>query len=345
MEFPINRELVESTTRIKEERRVVRERLHKIDESRSSVSPTVYARVRTDYETKLHEITTQLLAKKHDVDRELATLYEARSQVEQHVAEQKEHFEEVQFRHSLGEHDEAIFQEQANMIGDKLAKFEAVLAGITGNINRYESLLADEHLSETTPGAAPVGSLPPTPAKTVQAGLTTAPLPNDVTDDPDDTPPETPLSALLDPEPENSAATQPEASGSYRLDDGDYFGGPINETQLLNTGATDGDTAVGPMPTAHSGVLRLLQGGTGHEIFPLVDETTIGRSTGNVVVLREAKVSRQHAIIRRTGNHWTIEDLQSSNGVLINGAQVTDGALQDGDEIQIGDFVLKIELA
>lgn len=312
MEFPINRELVESTTRIKEERRVVRERLVKIDDNRSAVSATVYARVRTDYETQLQAITTQLLAQKTAIDHELATLYEARTQVEQNVALHKEQLEELHFRHSLGEHDDAGFQEQAEGIGDKLAKFETLLAGLNSNVARYEALFADE------PDLPP-----PTPPPAKDPGLITAPLPShedENTDDPEETPNEIPFS-------------------------GDYFGPRSSETEILHTGQLDSDTAVGPPPTPHNGVLRLIRGGTGHEIFPLVDETTIGRSTSNVVVLREAKVSRQHAVIRRTADGWIIEDLQSSNGVLVNGQPNPDTILHDGDEIQIGDFVLKIDFA
>ena len=62
MEFPINHELVEETTRLKEERRVLQDRMHKIIERKDTVSPAVYQRVHSDYADRLAQATKVLVS-------------------------------------------------------------------------------------------------------------------------------------------------------------------------------------------------------------------------------------------------------------------------------------------
>ena len=88
--------------------------------------------------------------------------------------------------------------------------------------------------------------------------------------------------------------------------------------------------------------VKILEGeGKGQVIEIVEDEITIGRASSNAVVLKEAKVSRQHASIKRQGKEFLLEDLHSSNGVMVNDERVKEHALSDGDKIRIGDFVLK----
>ena len=63
----------------------------------------------------------------------------------------------------------------------------------------------------------------------------------------------------------------------------------------------------------------------------------IGRREGCQLQIRETKVSRQHAMIRRQGGGYWLYDLASSNGSYLNGHRVIDGEkLRDGDVIRIG---------
>jgi DNA-binding response OmpR family regulator len=62
----------------------------------------------------------------------------------------------------------------------------------------------------------------------------------------------------------------------------------------------------------------------------------IGRSEECDYVIDDRQVSRKHAVIKRTENGYTIEDLESKNGTFLNGAAVNDPMLlQDGDIIQV----------
>ncbi|MCX7958483.1 MAG: tetratricopeptide repeat protein, partial [Deltaproteobacteria bacterium] len=75
-------------------------------------------------------------------------------------------------------------------------------------------------------------------------------------------------------------------------------------------------------------------------------EITIGRKDGNVIRLTERNVSRYHAKIIKDSQGISIEDLDSYNGVKINGDRIHGRSfLKDGDIVHIGDYkiILKYE--
>jgi predicted component of type VI protein secretion system len=72
----------------------------------------------------------------------------------------------------------------------------------------------------------------------------------------------------------------------------------------------------------------------------------VGRSRECDVVLADANVSRRHAeILPAAAGSWTISDLGSTNGVLVNGRRI-DGvaALQPGDRIALGTAEIAFEV-
>lgn len=72
------------------------------------------------------------------------------------------------------------------------------------------------------------------------------------------------------------------------------------------------------------------------------DESRIGRSVDlNDIVLEDAQVSRQHAMIKRTGQNLTLVDPGSANGTFINGHRVREHLLKDGDLFVIGKYTLQ----
>jgi peptidoglycan hydrolase CwlO-like protein len=64
--------------------------------------------------------------------------------------------------------------------------------------------------------------------------------------------------------------------------------------------------------------------------------TRIGRGSDNELVLDTKHVSRYHAVLLAGPVHTSIEDLNSTNGVFVNGKRVTRQALKDGDRVAIG---------
>jgi serine phosphatase RsbU (regulator of sigma subunit)/pSer/pThr/pTyr-binding forkhead associated (FHA) protein len=63
---------------------------------------------------------------------------------------------------------------------------------------------------------------------------------------------------------------------------------------------------------------------------------TIGRQADRNLVLSNAQISRQHAIIHHDDEGYFIQDLGSRHGILINGTRRETSRLQTGDRIQLG---------
>jgi pSer/pThr/pTyr-binding forkhead associated (FHA) protein len=80
-------------------------------------------------------------------------------------------------------------------------------------------------------------------------------------------------------------------------------------------------------------------------VVPLVrDEITVGRKEGNTIRLTERNVSRRHARIVRANGSIAIEDLDSYNGVRVNGSRIKGRQpLTISDRIQIGDYLIELK--
>jgi hypothetical protein len=72
-------------------------------------------------------------------------------------------------------------------------------------------------------------------------------------------------------------------------------------------------------------------------------ELLLGRTPGEGMQVDDARCSRRHALVRRSGDYLEVEDLGSRNGIRVNGSQVRTRQLFPGDRIEIGDTVLRIE--
>lgn len=80
------------------------------------------------------------------------------------------------------------------------------------------------------------------------------------------------------------------------------------------------------------------------------DEVIIGRALEADVRLNDTRTSRLHA--RITTEHggetaktcYRIADLDSTNGTMVNGEQITEVILNDGDKIVIGDHLFRFEM-
>lgn len=68
----------------------------------------------------------------------------------------------------------------------------------------------------------------------------------------------------------------------------------------------------------------------------------IGRGQHNDLVLRNDSVSGNHCVISRTREgHWSITDLNSGNGVIVNGKRVAQAPLSHGDVVELGDLKMR----
>lgn len=83
--------------------------------------------------------------------------------------------------------------------------------------------------------------------------------------------------------------------------------------------------------------------------FPIIDGTnTIGRRDGaNMIVVPDPYASGRHADLLAENGAFTLTDIGSTNGTLVNGVKLDPNApkqIQPGDEITIGRIVFTIEV-
>jgi predicted component of type VI protein secretion system len=72
---------------------------------------------------------------------------------------------------------------------------------------------------------------------------------------------------------------------------------------------------------------------------------TIGRSRDCEIVLEDGGISRRHARIAPSGSGWTIEDLGSTNGIMLDGRSIRGAhTLQPGDRLELGSTVVVFEV-
>ncbi|MEN6356237.1 MAG: FHA domain-containing protein [Armatimonadota bacterium] len=70
----------------------------------------------------------------------------------------------------------------------------------------------------------------------------------------------------------------------------------------------------------------------------------IGRESGCAMLLaQDTMVSRNHAEIVWDGAGWTVNDLGSTNGLWVRGQRVREHRLQIGDQIGVGQTVLRVD--
>lgn len=86
-----------------------------------------------------------------------------------------------------------------------------------------------------------------------------------------------------------------------------------------------------------SAALHVVRPGQSAEVVEVRDGATLGRGRECDIVFDDATVSKSHARLRLEGGVAAIEDLDSTNGTLLNGARVAGTAvLHRGDRIGLG---------
>jgi hypothetical protein len=99
----------------------------------------------------------------------------------------------------------------------------------------------------------------------------------------------------------------------------------------------DGDVGVGAR------LVVLTPSTSAGQVFELQAETTIGRAPHCTVVVDDARVSKVHARIVHSDGGWVVEDLDSTNGTLVND-HVLDHSTNvgPGDRICVGEHVMEL---
>jgi chromosome segregation ATPase len=113
-----------------------------------------------------------------------------------------------------------------------------------------------------------------------------------------------------------------------------------------NVGVPNGNGVMEAAPLECTAELVRIDGQL-NTAYALARRTRIGRAPGCEMQIESTSVSRHHALVHLSAREVIIEDLNSTNGVLVNGRRISRQLLNDGDVLTIGDtqFRLSLKLA
>ncbi len=86
-------------------------------------------------------------------------------------------------------------------------------------------------------------------------------------------------------------------------------------------------------------VLAGAEAGTEYELSS--GRVTLGRGPGVELAFDDDAMSREHAALQIGGDGFELVDLDSTNGVQLNGRAVSKAPLKHGDKFQLGDHVFQ----
>jgi len=291
---------IEELQRIKAEQDVILERLEKMEEKKESVSNEVYSRVHADYESRLKGLDEEAGPLKQQARLQYSELKVVLGTIDTALETAKMDREELQLRHDLGEFDDDAYAKHIKEHDGKVKGHQRDLGDGEGIRDRFLSAFHSEDELET--GSETLPPAPPVEPKADDqpktAKIKTIPA-------------EPPAPANLDktaaislPTPEPEAPEQP-----------------------------DGATMILKWPKL------LVHSDTGHaEEHAVVGvETVLGSGGDCGIVVEGKKVSAKHASIALGPTGHLIRDLGSQVGTLVNGVEVSERELANGDTIQLGE--------
>jgi Protein of unknown function (DUF3662)/Inner membrane component of T3SS, cytoplasmic domain len=115
--------------------------------------------------------------------------------------------------------------------------------------------------------------------------------------------------------------------------------GDLGATMVYS--ATRAQRAAAPPEPAAARALLIMDGKT----FVLDQpRAVVGRSRRCDFVVEDPNVSRRHFELQQRGSDWYAVDLESTNGIAVNGKRVSSVQLQPGDEIVAGTSRMRFNL-
>jgi pSer/pThr/pTyr-binding forkhead associated (FHA) protein len=92
--------------------------------------------------------------------------------------------------------------------------------------------------------------------------------------------------------------------------------------------------------------LTIMTGDQAGTSFDLKNRSlSVGRDPSRDIQVTDLKVSRKHAVIRMGETGHVVAPTKAKNGLFVNGNEISDETLlNEGDEIKLGDTVLRFSL-
>lgn len=113
------------------------------------------------------------------------------------------------------------------------------------------------------------------------------------------------------------------------------------QTSIEKLAGPMGPPASASAPAEYSAELIRIDGDQGFS-HSLARRTRVGRAASCELQIESSSVSRQHALILMGRREIIIEDLNSTNGVMVNGRKISRQLLNDGDLVMIGEIKFRL---
>jgi len=318
----IDTSTIAELVRIREQEDLIQQRLQKMEAGKSSVSPAVYERVERDYQSRLAALDAEARPLRLRARQEYAKLRARQTEAERGLQEAASAREELNFRHELGEFEGSDFARRSAESDKDLAARQARADRIGALQDRFrKAFRSDQELEGPEPAPLlPAPEIPPpaSPAATrpgvlvpadahesTAASATSAPVAAAAPDEPTIRRDESPLASATVVAPSLPSGLNPTSSQATRV-----------------------------IPAAR--VVHVVDGSERREFLLKPGPNSIGRTPKNEIELPFNEISRRHAEITLTEQGFRIVDLNSNNGVFINGTRVQEHLLADGDVIEVG---------
>jgi len=321
--------------RLKAELDTLEQRLQVMEERRASVAEAVYRRVRADYEARRQKLDQEAAPLKDAAREQYVKLHALLSRSEADHEAARLDREEIDFRHSLGEFDQAEYERRIAAVDEQLAARAAVREKAAELRQRFIAAFRSEDelraVAPVAPAAAAASSIYDTqvPPSAPPPAAATIPPPLDVATrrltplDPAQLaprPPE-PTQVLGVPNPPASAPPSPAAD--------------VGATQTMRVLKGDPATAPRADQTVIIRAARLVpQNPEAGKLTHTVGLKPVTLGCAEDCDIRVPGAAPRHAEIRVSMAGYTISDL--GGGVRINGAAIEQHLLRHDDAIDIG---------
>jgi len=213
--------------------------------------------------------------------------------------------------------------------GIRVGNETVVTTGDRIRVGPYELIFADEGADASgfvRPPRDSVDAPPPTPAVVSPPG-----------------------SPVQDELPELELEDLDPLGGGFGSSDAPDTPGAPRAVQLADPAPTPVRAAGPDRPMSDSGVtpagsrayLEIIDGdGKGHMITIGNRGVTIGAGSRNHLVLDDPFVSRQHCRVDRSDSSYSVRDMGSTNGIRVDGEDVSEAPMTDGTRLQVGGVLM-----
>jgi len=326
---------IEELQRINSEQEVILQRFDLMEERKDRVSEEVFVRVHLDYEGRMKSLEEQAVPLKVHARAQYSALKRILDEIEAVVNTAEMDREELELRHDLGEFSDGVFaehmQEHETRIAEHRGDLEAAQDLRERFISAFHSAGELENDSEEDPPPPSVLLTPELELDTL-AGLEIPGIAGLQSNEPP-------------PIPESGEEVFPLDRGGP---DVRATEGVASEDQGMGEVAELVDSLPGPLPVSDSATMilrwpKLVRQGEDGELEEhavVGGVTVLGSGLACDIVLSGVKLADRHAEIALTEQGYVIRDLKSSVGTLINGVEITEWNLSDGDTLQMGEVVL-----